>query len=445
MNEWIVVVDDEAISLNNVRELLGSENMRVSCLRSGRDLIKFMEKNKPDLILLDLMMPDMDGFGAYHMLRKFEDSNGQKHTPVIFLTGENDNDKETQGLKLGASDYVRKPFDKNILVNRIYKAINNKKTIETLAEEALIDKLTGFYNKVNGTEKIKDKCAISEGALMIVDLDSFKLVNDLYGHTMGDNVLKAFSDILRWNLRNGDLVSRIGGDEFLVFFEDITQEISVGSIVKKINEQLIESCKELMGENFGIPIGVSVGIAFSPTHSTEYDKLFHYADISLYKVKQNGKHGYEIYHPNENSDSETDLDYELVKLSRIVEERGDGEGGLYLSKEAFSNVYQYIRRYNRRYGNMVYEILFVIKDCTMLSPEQYQEITSSFAELLQKKLRAIDVFMQTRADQFFVVLPGFQESKVSVMIDSILAEWNAIESSKKVNVSYATSVVYDDI
>ena len=98
MDYWIVVVDDETLSLTTAKNLLGDQNMRVSCLRSGRDLQKFMAKNEPDLILLDVLMPDMDGFATYHALRELEEASGKKQTPVIFLTGSDDSETERRGL-----------------------------------------------------------------------------------------------------------------------------------------------------------------------------------------------------------------------------------------------------------------------------------------------------------------------------------------------------------
>ncbi len=125
MSNWIIVVDDEAMSLTSVRSLLGSEDMKISCLLSGRELLKFMEKNDPDLILLDVMMPEMDGFETLKELRRSEKEGGRLETPVIFLSGVTDEATEQRGLKLGASDFIHKPFNRDILIRRINNTIKN--------------------------------------------------------------------------------------------------------------------------------------------------------------------------------------------------------------------------------------------------------------------------------------------------------------------------------
>ena len=197
MGYWIAVVDDEPLSLTNAKNLLHSRDMRVSCLRSGEDLLLFMEKHAPDLILLDILMPEMDGFDTYRALRRYEKENGRSQVPVIFLTGEDSSEAEKRGLKAGASDFIHKPFDEDILVNRIRNTITNNRTIESLTEEATMDKLTGFLNKMSGTERVSGLCRERSGALMILDLDNFKLVNDLYGHDMGDRFLVALAGDLK--------------------------------------------------------------------------------------------------------------------------------------------------------------------------------------------------------------------------------------------------------
>ena len=112
MGYWIVVVDDDAIELKNAKNLLTREDLRVSCLRSGRELLKFMDTNTPDLVLMDILMPEMDGFETFHALRELEESKNRSATPVIFLSGDRDRATERRGLQDGASDFIRKPLIK---------------------------------------------------------------------------------------------------------------------------------------------------------------------------------------------------------------------------------------------------------------------------------------------------------------------------------------------
>ena len=426
MDFWVTVVDDEALCLTNARNLLGDEGIKVSCLKSGQDLLKFVQKNTPDLVLLDVMMPGLDGFETLKRLRGFEDQNGRTHIPVIFLTGENDAKAEQRGLALGASDFIRKPFNKEILLRRIDNTIKNKKTIELLTEEAKKDKLTGFWNKTRGTERIGQLCRQKSGTLLIMDLDNFKLVNDLFGHDMGDKVLQAFADIIRRNTREYDTISRIGGDEFLAFIEDLTDESYVASETIQLNADFAKQARCLLGEEHGLPLGISVGAVMVPKHGREYEELFSMVDSALHSVKQNGKHGYSIYDRTDmaNDAERTDLEQEIERLSTIVEERNEGGGGLLLGREDFSTVYRFTMRFYKRYGGASVRILFSLK-AKEENGKGLAETGVAFGRFLQKELRRSDLIMQHRTNQFFVVLNERTKFEADVVIQRILTGWEA--------------------
>lgn len=440
MGYWIVVVDDEPLSLKNAKMLLSNENMKVSCLRSGADLLKFLEKNDPDLILLDVLMPEMDGFETIASVRAFEEKTRRSWIPVIFLTGENDKEVERRGLKEGASDFIHKPFDRDVLLRRIANTIESARKIESLKEEAAIDKLTGFLNKASGTERVSLLCAHQEGLLMLLDLDNFKLVNDLYGHDMGDKVLVAFSTIIRHNVRGDDIVSRIGGDEFMAFLPGLLEEETVSSLTARINSQLMNEADELMGSDHGIPLGVSIGAAFAPKHSSDFKILFQFADTALYKAKQNGKHDYVIYEPILDSVAdEEDLSREIERISRIMEERGDRKGAIMLGKEAFSWNYRFITRFIDRYGSVAARILFSI-NCVnggMVAPA----VSEEFAATLKNNLRRSDIIYQNRPNQFFVVLPQLLKEDTSKIIDRIKAAWERKPEHMHTSINYAVSLI----
>ncbi len=387
MGYWIVVVDDEPLSLTNAKTLLREQNMRVSCLRSGSDLLEFIENHTPDLILLDIFMPDMDGFETYRAMRRFEEKTGRAQLPVIFLTGEDNSEAERRGLKAGASDFIHKPFDRDILIKRINNTIINSKTIESLTEEATLDKLTGFLNKASGTKKVSELCEKSPGALMIMDLDSFKLVNDLFGHDMGDRILVAFSEIVRLNVRSEDVISRIGGDEFMGYFTDLTKEEAVASLSQRLNAQLLNEAEVLMGKDHGIPLGVSVGAVFSSTErNNDYQTLFQNADSALYDTKRNGKHGYTVYDPGSpEENTEDDLELEMSRIIQVMSERGEGNGAFLLGQEAFSWNYRFILRFLTRYGGVAARILFSLS--SKEKGEMFTEAVMEFGNVLKDTLR----------------------------------------------------------
>ncbi len=443
MNFWVVVVDDEIVSLTNAKNILAGEGMKVSRLRSGRDLLKFMEKNKPDLILLDVMMPEMDGFQTYHALRQLEEDEGRKRTPVIFLTGAEDSEIEHRGLKAGASDFIHKPFNKDIMIHRIRNIITNAKVIETLRDEASIDKLTGFWSRAAGMKRIGEFCRRKDGTMAILDLDNFKLVNDLHGHDMGDRVLETFAEVIRHNVREDDVVARIGGDEFLAFFTNMNIEAGLASLIRRLNEQFVGKSSEILGGSTDIPLGISMGAVKVPDYGREYDILFPLADSALYRAKHNGKHDYVLYVPDADMEisREENLQREIERITQIVEERSVKGGALLLGIEQFSFVYRFIKRFGARYGGKAGRILFMLsgEDSDILRNTVWQ-----FGECLQKTLRRSDIILHNKLNQYFLFLPELDEEDVPAVLGRIKEAWEAQPHDDSIRIEHVFEpVVYD--
>ena len=180
MAKWVMVVDDDTANLKMAGHILSRNNMRVTALKSGNALLEYIpEKGFPDLILLDIKMPGIDGFETLKLLRDYEKSVNAEATPVIFLTADEDTNTETRGFEMGVSDFVRKPFNPDVLMRRIDNVMSSRSEMQNLKSEASIDKLTGLLNK-GATEAMMTKiCANTTGCLMMIDLDSFKPVNDI--------------------------------------------------------------------------------------------------------------------------------------------------------------------------------------------------------------------------------------------------------------------------
>ncbi|MCR5322810.1 MAG: diguanylate cyclase [Lachnospiraceae bacterium] len=438
MEYHIVIVDDDSLSITYARDLLADENMKVSCLRSGKDLLKFLQKNTPDLILLDILMPEMDGFETYHAVRRFEEQEKKSQIPIIFLTGEKDTETERRGLKAGASDFIHKPFNKDVLVRRIYNTINNSKTIESLTEEATIDKLTGFLNKASGTKKGEKLCLEHTGALVICDIDSFKLINDLYGHDMGDKALMAFADVIRHNTRETDVVSRVGGDEFMAFFENIIGEKAITSLTDRLNAQFLAEAVKLMGEDLDIPLGISLGVVMVPEYGRDYETLFSLADSALYTVKENGKHGYAIYGLSDDvaEDEGEDLESELIRTTKIVSERNITDGALMLGREAFASAYRFAVRLCSKHKRTATLILFKLSLKNNDGSISIRDASSQFGEVLRRSLDKCDIVLKNKVNSYFIFVPETDENGAAKLTDKILTVWDASPNSGTVIVEH---------
>ncbi len=446
MGYWVVIVDDDILSLTNAKGMLDDAGMKVSCLRSGRELLRFVEKNEPDLILLDILMPEMDGFETYSALRMWEDEAGKAHTPVIFLTGERNMESERRGLTAGASDFIRKPFNEEILIRRIRNTISSYKTIESLTEEAAVDKLTGFFNKASGTERIAALCEIDSGALAVMDMDNFKLVNDIFGHDMGDRILRAFSEVLRHNTREKDVISRIGGDEFMCFFEGVSQSEAVASLSQRMNEQFLKEAAALMGEEHGLPLGISFGVVMVPEHGRDYETLFSLADSELYSVKQNGKSGFAIYDRTVTKEKSDEMTPEqmLERIIRIAEERGGSREAILLGIEAFPIVYRFLCRYHRTFGGRSARILFELTAESEENEQTLPEVAAAFGRLLRESFGPCDLINQNKFNQYVVLLPERTEEEAREEVGRFLAAWERDETHSPVKVVYALSCIEEE-
>lgn len=448
MGIWIVVVDDDPLALTHIKRILREQDMRVSCLRSGRDLLKFMGKNAPDLILLDIQMPEMDGFTTQQELRRMEEEAGREPTPIIFLSGLETNEAESRSFEQGAADFIRKPVHKDILTKRILNTVKHTKEIVSLKEEAAVDKLTGLLNKAAGTIRVTKLCAERAGMLMILDLDNFKLVNDIYGHSMGDKVLRTFADVVRRNIRSQDVMVRIGGDEFMGFFANMDSETALESLHRRLNSELIKETVKLAGESFNIPLSISIGAILVPEYGRDYDMLFPLADSALYRVKQSGKNGVRIYGQDgeNNLSGENDIQKEFARITQIVEGGHRRDGGISMDLKQFSLIYHFLRQFYKRYGGTVVKLLFILseEDTAKELPYSLKDAAEKFELCLQDTLRKSDMILRHKPNQFYVLLQNLSEEDFQSVFQRIMNTWEAEENHTGIHIEYLMEyVIYE--
>ena len=441
MAKWIMVVDDDVANLKMAGTILSKNNMRVTALKSGKALLDYVsEHGTPDLVLLDIMMPEMDGFETFNNLRKLESEKGYGETPVIFLTADSNTGTESKGFEIGVSDYVRKPFNPEVLLRRIDNVISMQNEMENLKNEASIDKLTGFMNKAATNAEFSKLCAKTNGCLMMIDLDSFKLVNDIYGHEMGDKVLISFADIIRETLPAGSKYGRIGGDEFTAFCVNTDSEQAVADITKALNEKLVAKAKELMGPDMNIPLGTSIGAIMVPVHGNDYESLLKLADKSLYKVKKNGKHGYALYSSDFMEEEENSSVMDIRGISEILGERNIHDKALQLDMEAFAHVYRYATRYFMRNGVNVLKVLFTLDKIEGTNDADYKNKCDEFGNHIRNSLRKSDMLTRSRYNQYFVLIPDIREEHTEMVVKSVIDKWND-KYAGSFDISYETEFV----
>ncbi len=442
MTKWIIVVDDDTANLQMAGHILSKNNMRVTALKSGKLLLDYIrDKGIPDLILLDIKMPEMDGFETLKLLRAMEREKGLGETPVIFLTADEDTNTESRGFEMGVSDYIRKPFNPEVLLRRIDNIVSKQKEMISLKNEANTDKLTGFLNKAATGTVLSSVCTSVNGCLMMIDLDSFKLVNDIYGHEMGDKVLISFANIIKDIVPEGSKCGRIGGDEFVSFAAGVDTEEQVAEITKLLNEKLTASAKELMGPDMSIPLGASVGAVFVPRHGNDYNSLLKFADKSLYSVKKNGKHGYSLFCAESFTEDEMNVtELDIQSLSEILGERNIPNVALQLDSDAFSHVYRYVIRYIMRHHLGACKILFTLNKSDAVSDKEFKDGCDEFGNHVRKSLRKSDILMRNRYNQYFVLLTDIREDSIKKVLSHIIDKWHEAYKGNLV-ITYETEFI----
>ncbi|MBQ5933094.1 MAG: response regulator [Lachnospiraceae bacterium] len=434
MANWIVVVDDDMTNLKVAGHILSKNNKRVTALRSGEALLEFVKENKPDLILLDIRMPEMDGFETFKRLRSFEKETGRDEIPVVFLTADEETSTESRGFEVGVSDYIRKPFDPEILIKRINNILEKQEKLHYFKDEASHDQLTGFLNKAGVNDKLRAECGKIPGYLLMIDLDSFKLVNDIYGHEMGDKILISFAKLCKTRLPLNSTIGRFGGDEFVAYCPDYTEEDDIRDFTIGLNDAIFEKTKELMGDDCEIPLGVSIGAIYVSGPEIDYLDALSLADKALYNVKQNDKHGYSIYREAQADDVESSGTIGLKELSMILAERNIPDSALSLDKEAFISVYRFIMRYLKRYNKNACKLLFTVTP-NGEEDNAFYAVCDKFFEHVRDHLRKSDLLMRYRKNKIFVFLTDIKEFAISQVITNIIEKWKQ-HKGDIVNIEY---------
>lgn len=286
----VLIVDDEKHNRNLLTELLG-EDYRLILAKNGEQALERARAHLPDLILLDVLMPGMDG---YAVLRQLKHDDATRDIPVIFITALDSTIDEEKGLELGAVDYIAKPFHPPIVRVRVRNHLQSVHQRRLLEQLAMLDSLTGIPNRRRFNEVFElewRRCLRAQEpiSLVVIDIDHFKRFNDDFGHTEGDEVLRRIALTLQRALRRpADFVCRYGGEEFVILLPGIAME-GAQALAESARCD-VEAQHVPAPGGLQLPLTVSMGGATTLPRRIEPDHgLFAAADAALYEAKRAGR------------------------------------------------------------------------------------------------------------------------------------------------------------
>jgi two-component system, cell cycle response regulator len=290
----ILFAEDSAVIRAMVRRALEGADYVVLEAANGQVAFDLCQQDRPDVALLDVEMPVLNG---PQLLKRLKADHRFSDIPVIFLTGRTSTAEMVEGLRIGAHDYLRKPFEPAELIARVSAAVRVARLQQQLSaqnhELALLsrtDQLTGLSNRRHGEERLRTEIDAARRyqrplTVLMIDIDHFKLVNDRYGHAGGDTVLRELGHRLRDPLRGADVAARWGGEEFVVLLPNTSVE---GGIA--LAERLLDTMREnpiVVDDHATSAITVSIGAASSD--DTPLDEIMRRADEALYRAKRDGR------------------------------------------------------------------------------------------------------------------------------------------------------------
>jgi diguanylate cyclase (GGDEF)-like protein len=286
MLQKILVIDDSEVIHRLLQARLCNEAAELHFALEGAHGVEMALDLQPDLILLDIDMPDPDGF---EVCRRLKTDQRTVHIPIIFVTGDASTEQKIKGLELGASDYITQPFDPAELRARVRATLRSKYLMDLLEKKAMVDGLTGLWNRIYFEARFNSEVARARRgpntfACLMIDLDHFKNINDTFGHGTGDEVLRGIGQILTDNCRGEDCACRYGGEEFAVLACNTTSEDAVG-----LAERIRSAIEQHDFRKDGKPVAVTCSIGVADLRHVPPPGVVELADQALYQAKAEGR------------------------------------------------------------------------------------------------------------------------------------------------------------
>ena len=369
-----------------------------------------------------------------NVIKEFEDGRGKQFDPHLtdlfldMLREGFDATKERRAIS----------WDKDLMSESsalLSQALSEYTT--SIQQDKITDSLTGLYTKNYAEIQIEELLSKAHsGALMMIDMDNFKHINDTLGHIIGDNILRVFANTLKANTRSEDVVCRLSGDEFVVFLTDMTDRQEITKKIQDILDRFSDNLKEMSCEN---ATSASVGIAISPGDGKIFDMLYNNADKSLYYVKKNGKNAYAFYSDGKSGDHAHDTGTDLVHIRTMLEgniENTD-KGVFKVEYQDFQRIYTYISRGVKRNHQQVQTLLFTLSRDENENPGLNSHEPMQTLELaVASSVRMVDVGTRYSNIQYIVILLDADIENGRKVADRVVKKFYQMYGGRGIVVSY---------
>ncbi|MFC5475254.1 EAL domain-containing protein [Paraherbaspirillum soli] len=291
----VLVVDDDRSTRSALRYTLLRDGFRVAEAENGVQALRLLRRIQPDVILMDAVMPVMDGFTTCARLQELPN---RQNIPVLMITGLEDNASVERAFTAGASDYIPKPIHFAVLSQRVRRIVEANRAERRVRDLAFNDSLTGLPNRALFFDQLKRSIEqarqTEEGvAVLFLDLDRFKYVNDTLGHDVGDKLLIAVAQRIRRSVRIVDCVARLGGDEFTVVLADLASPNAATTVAQNICRSV---AAPFLIDGHDIFVSASIGISLYPHDGTDVGTLLQHADTAMYRAKKTSS-GFKFFEP----------------------------------------------------------------------------------------------------------------------------------------------------
>jgi two-component system cell cycle response regulator len=293
----ILIIEDKDFELNRMRDTLTGAKHSVMAADTGATAMELIATHEFDLMIVSLNLDHEDGLRLCSHLKSNERTRA---TPLVMVGGDEDLKRIAHGLEIGAHDYILRPVERNELLARVRTQIRRKRfqerlraTYEISLSMALTDSLTGLYNRryleVHLDKQLKKNEESKKAlAVLMIDIDHFKPVNDTYGHKAGDEVLKIFANRLKDNLRSFDMVARLGGEEFVAILPDVSEQRAY-MVAERLRRAMAEAPFDVGHEKGAINITTSIGGSIIGPGNQTVQECLDRADKALYEAKEGGR------------------------------------------------------------------------------------------------------------------------------------------------------------